>query len=55
MGERRFCVFFIAFSASGSGVSIPKNTLVKNASCIIFKMCGWPAMFSVASQERRTW
>ena len=43
----------IALSASGSGVSMPQNTVMKNASRIISRISGRLAMFSVASQASR--
>ena len=52
---RMFCPFFIALSAFGSGVSMPKKQLVKQAFRIFSRMRVCPAMLSVASQARRTW
>ncbi len=43
----------IAFNASGSGVSMPQNTVTKNASRIFSRISGRLAMFSVASQASR--
>ncbi len=44
----------IARSASGSGVSMPQNTTWKPASRISARMPSWRAMFSVASQAKRS-
>ena len=44
----------IAFSASGSGVSIPQKTVLNPASRIRARMSVARAMLSVASQARRT-
>ena len=45
--------FCIAFSASGSGVSMPQKIVTKNASRIFSRISGRLAMFSVASQASR--
>lgn len=54
IGMRMFCPFFIALSAFGSGVSMPKKQLLKPAFRIFSRMRVCPAMLSVASQARRT-
>ncbi len=44
----------IAFSATGSGVSMPQKIVAKNASRMSDRISGRLAMFSVASQEKRS-
>ena len=51
---RRFWSFEIACSASGSGVSMPQKTVMKPASRISSSTRSFLAMFSVASQAKRS-
>ena len=54
IGMRRFWSFDIERSASGSGVSIPQNTVMKPASRISASTRSFLAMFSVASHAKRS-
>ena len=50
-GTIMLCCFDIAFSAAGSGVSMPQKIVVNSASCISSRISGRLAMLSVASQD----
>ena len=51
IGTIRLWPLAIACSASGSGVSMPQNTVSNKASRISARISGRLAMLSVASQE----
>ena len=52
IGTIMLCDFDIAFSASGSGVSMPQKTVSKPASRIMASRSRARAMFRVASQAK---